>query len=404
MCIYINVRTFASNIDKMMKKTSIIGLFTVIFLLSAACGKRQLTRQNVRNSAGEPVSLHYATGFTVKCLPDGVRLVDVKPQKSSKKRRREDVPALCRFALVPKGIIPSSLPRGYEVIHVPVDRCVTTNTLQLSNFICLDALNKLSGISSTRSMFNKKVHRLLDNGKIVGIGKEGNFELEKIFAARPDVIFISPFKNGGYTDIQHAGITLIPHFGSMEESPLGQAEWIKYVAMFVGKEYEADSIFRGIEQRYLAAAQLAKQVKTKPTVMSGEMKSGSWFAVGGRNHLAQIIRDAGGQYVLESDGHVDGVPMEFEEIYVKAAHADYWRIANNYKGAAFTYETLAAAEPRNKDFKAWKQRHVIYCNRLETPYYEDAPVEPDVLLKDFIAILHPEVIKGYHPKYYRLLK
>jgi iron complex transport system substrate-binding protein len=39
------------------------------------------------------------------------------------------------------------------------------------------------------------------------------------------------------------------------------------------------------------------------------------------------------------------------------------------------------------------------------PYYEIMPVEPDILLKDFVAIFHPELVEAdYQPKYYRLLK
>ena len=41
----------------------------------------------------------------------------------------------------------------------------------------------------------------------------------------------------------------------------------------------------------------------------------------------------------------------------------------------------------------------------QTPYYELSPVEPDVLLKDFVAIFHPDLIESdYQPKYYYLLK
>ena len=41
----------------------------------------------------------------------------------------------------------------------------------------------------------------------------------------------------------------------------------------------------------------------------------------------------------------------------------------------------------------------------QTPYYELAPVHPDLLLKDFIAIFHPELVEeGYEPTFYRLLK
>jgi iron complex transport system substrate-binding protein len=40
----------------------------------------------------------------------------------------------------------------------------------------------------------------------------------------------------------------------------------------------------------------------------------------------------------------------------------------------------------------------------QTPYYEIAPVKPDVLLKDFVAIFHPELVeKDYQPTFYHLL-
>jgi iron complex transport system substrate-binding protein len=56
-------------------------------------------------------------------------------------------------------------------------------------------------------------------------------------------------------------------------------------------------------------------------------------------------------------------------------------------------------------FKAFREHKVIYCNMKQKPYYEISPVEPDVLLKDFVAIFHPELVEDdYEPKYYRLLQ
>ena len=103
------------------------------------------------------------------------------------------------------------------------------------------------------------------------------------------------------------------------------------------------------------------------------------------------------------DDNTGGVNMEYEQLYAAAAHADYWRILNSYHGD-FSYEALLASEPRNALFKAYRERHVIYCNMRQTPYYELAPVEPDVLLSDLVAIFHPELLPDYEPTFYRLLK
>jgi iron complex transport system substrate-binding protein len=66
---------------------------------------------------------------------------------------------------------------------------------------------------------------------------------------------------------------------------------------------------------------------------------------------------------------------------------------------------LKASEPRNELFRAFREKKVIYCNMKQTPYYELAPVAPDLILADFIAIFHPELMpKDYQPTFYRLLK
>ncbi|MBR3087796.1 MAG: ABC transporter substrate-binding protein [Prevotella sp.] len=340
----------------------------------------------------------YAKGYTVKTLPDGVRLVDVADPQKDKDR----MPATYHFALVPKNV-KATLPEGYTEVRVPIDRTIVMTMLQLSNFTALDAHDVVKGITGTKNLFNKDILRRVKEGGIVKIGMEGDFDPELILAANPQVIFISPFKRGGYDVIQETGITLIPHLGYKELDPLGQAEWIKYVAMFIGKEKEADKLFAEIEQRYLELKQKVAATKERPTVFSGEMHGGNWYAVGGKNHLAQIFRDAGAEYVMK-DNNTGGVPIEYEKMYATAANADYWRILNSFPGD-FSYDALKASEPRNALFKAFKDHHVIYCNMKETPYYETSPVSPDVVLADLVAIFHPELMPAdYQPTYYHLLK
>ena len=340
----------------------------------------------------------YAKGYTVKTMPDGVRLVDVADPQKDKDR----MPATYHFALVPKNV-KATLPEGYTEVRVPIDRTIVMTMLQLSNFTALNAHDVVKGITGTKNLFNKDILRRVKEGDIVKIGMEGDFDPELILAANPQVIFISPFKRGGYDVIQETGITLIPHLGYKELDPLGQAEWIKYVAMFIGKEKEADKLFAEIEQRYLELKQKVAATKERPTVFSGEMHGGNWYAVGGKNHLAQIFRDAGAEYVMK-DNNTGGVPIEYEKMYATAANADYWRILNSFPGD-FSYDALKASEPRNALFKAFKDHHVIYCNMKKTPYYETSPVSPDVVLADLVAIFHPELMPAdYQPTFYHLLK
>lgn len=374
-----------------MKKTV---LFAVITALLCACAGKNTKSQATDDAVSDTIvtiDVKYATGFSVRDSAD-VRMVDVGKHD--------------HFALVHSNNI--TVPDGYTKVLVPIRRTICMTSLQLSNFTILGAHDVVKGITGTKNMFNEDILERVKDGRIVKIGMEGNFDTEMVLAANPDIIFISPFKRGGYEPIKDSGVTLVPHLGYKELDPLGQAEWIKFVGMFIGKEREAQQIFDGIEQRYndlKAKVQNSLQVTVNslPTVFSGEMHSGTWHAVGGKNYLAQIFRDAGAEYVID-DEETAGENLEFERMYALAAKADYWRILNSFPGD-FTYEALRLSEPRNELFEAFKQKKVIYCNMKKQPYYEISPVQPDVLLKDFVAVFHPELVEpDYTPTYYRLLK
>lgn len=371
-----------------MKRAIFVAFVVLAF---TACGNkknRQIAQVKTSDSI-EIVAPKYAKGFKVKTVDGGVRLVDVDDKY--------------HFALVPQGLNVNDVPDNYTTVSVPIKSTICMTALQLSNFTALKAHDVVKGITGTKNLYNKDILQRVKDGRIVKIGMEGNFDTELIMAASPDVIFISPFKRGGYDAIKETKITLIPHLGYKELDPLGQAEWIKFVAMFIGKEKEANEIFNGIEKRYNDIKGKAALAATKPTVFSGEMHGGNWYAVGGQNYLAQMFRDAGADYILKDDDHTGGVPMEYEKMYSIAANADYWRILNSFPGD-FSYEALKKSEPRNVDFKAWKERHVIYCNMKKKPYYELTPVQPDVVLKDLVAIFHPELVeKDYKPTFYSLL-
>jgi len=388
-----------------MRKGLLLGVAAVAVLASACSGKGARTDSGTGDGSKDSavsIEVKYATGFSVRDSAD-VRLVEVGSPTPLSETAPLRQGGKYHFALVHSD--DAAVPEGYTKVRVPITSTICMTALQLSNFTILDAHDVVKGLTGTKNLFNEDILQRVKDGRIVKIGMEGNFDTEMVLAANPQVIFISPSKRGGYDAIKETGITLVPHLGYQELNPLGQAEWIKFIGMFIGKEREANEVFAGIEGRYQQLKSQTSNLKPedRPTVTSGEMHYGNWHAVGGKNYLAQIFRDAGADYVI-NDEETSGENLEFEKMYALAANADYWRILNSFPGE-FSYEALKAAEPRNELFKAFKERKVIYCNMKQQPYYEISPVEPDVLLKDFVAIFHPELVEpDYKPKYYKLLK
>ena len=342
------------------------------------------------------ISPSYAEGYRARYMGSGIRLIDIQdPTKESS--------SAYHYALIPEGSDITNIPKGYTRIQVPVKSAVCMTSLQLSNFICLDALDRVSGITSARHLFNKEMKRRIKEGKTARIGIEGSFDNEIIMSMNPDIIFISPFKRGGYETIQEIGIPLIPHLGYKETTPLGQAEWIKLVAMFIGMEEEANQQFSEIERRYNKLREIAAGAEERPVVFSGEIRGGNWYAVGGKSFLAQLFVDAGADYFLRDDDQSGGVTLDFETVYSLAESADYWRIVNSFDGE-YSYDALKASDSRYADFKAFQERKVIYCNMKQKPFYESMPVEPDVVLADLIHAFHPDLLPDHQPKYYELLR
>lgn len=376
-----------------MKKTTLL-LLTAVLVITGCKGRSSGTRTGIGGTT-DSTTIRYAQGFTLTYCGD-IRLIDLQdPQK-------EETQSF-HYALVPKGAGTDGIPKEYTPIEVPISKVICMTSLQLSSFIKLDRLDAVVGITSTRHLFNEEMNRRLEDGRTHKIGIEGNFDNEVIMAVNPDIILISPFKRGGYEALKNVDITLVPHLGYKETTPLGQAEWIKFAGMLLGCEQKADSIFRGIEERYLALTRLTENVTTRPVVFSGELQGGNWYAVGGQSFLARIFKDAGGDYFLKDDPHSGGFTMDYEVVYSQAANADYWRIVNSYQGD-YSYQVLADDDTRYTDFKAWRNHGVVYCNMSRTPFYESMPMEPELVLSDFIKVFHPELLPDYQPHYYSLLK
>lgn len=380
-------------------------IFTVCVLVLLTCtacrNKGEQTPVETKNKIeqAEPgaakITPFYAKGFQVT-YRGNLCLLDIHdPQKEESQS--------FQYALVPRGTKVEPVPDGYTVIETPVRSLVCMTSLQLSNFIKLGELDRIVGITSTRHLFNKDMKERLKEGKTCKIGIEGNFDNEVIMSINPDLILISPFKRGGYDALKEVGIPLMPHLGYKEMTPLGQAEWIKFVGLLIGKEEKANEQFAAIEKRYNELKDLTAQVKKRPVVFSGELRGGNWYAVGGKSFLAQLFQDAGADYFLKDDERSGGVTFDFETVYSQAAGADYWRIVNSYHGD-FSYDVLKEEDARYTDFDAYKNKGIVYCNMSDKPFYENMPVEPELMLADLIKAFHPKLLPDYQPKYYELLK
>lgn len=386
----------------MSKTLSATLLLLLTFLLLSGCeGKRAAaspcTAPADTDTAASSIAPRYAEGFAVSMRADSVYLVVI-----TEPANEHAVPQ--RFALVPRThSLPTDLPEGYEVIRTPVERVICMTMPQLSCFTAARAFSKVVGVSSTRRLKNREWRARIADGRVKKIGIEGEFDTEVVLAAQPQIIFVSPNRRGGYEMLKEMGFPLVQHWAFKETSPLGLSEWMKLVGLFCGFEKEACQAFAVIEQRYNHLKELTAHVTRRPTVFSGEMWGSGWYVPGGKSFYARLFEDAGADYFYKENPSTGGIIVDFETVYAKAANVEYWRVMNGYKGT-FTYQALRELNSHYADFRAFKEKKVIYCNLNDKPLYENMPLAPDVLLLDMIKVFHPELATQHKAVYYEPLR
>ena len=119
--------------------------------------------------------------------------------------------------------------------------------------------------------------------------------------------------------------------------------------------------------------------------------------------MAHLFADAGADYVFRNLPGTGSTPLAYERVFDEAIHADIWLIKYN-QPTDLTYAELKAEYAPYANFDAFKQRHIYGCNTGRVPYYEEFPLHPDYLLKEFIALFHPSLLPDYTFRYYEPMK
>lgn len=119
--------------------------------------------------------------------------------------------------------------------------------------------------------------------------------------------------------------------------------------------------------------------------------------------MAQLVKDAGGRYIFSDNTKSGSVPLAFESVLSRGEQADVWLIRYNNKRARMTLSDLGKIYQPYELFRAYSQENVYGCNSTELVFYEETPFHPERLLRDFIRILHPNLLPADTLRYFHKL-
>jgi len=351
-------------------------------------------------SAGRgATTIRYASGFTVTDHGSYRLLTVSRPWPGA---RRE-----FRYLLVNRG---SPVPSGYPdvpVIRVPIRSIVALSSTYLAEIVELGRLSTIKGVESLSYVYDPAIRRRVEQGSIATVGEGQSLNLEQLIEMKPDVIMTSAFGGAGdvYPKLQELGLPVVINGDWAEATPLGRAEWIKFIALFYGEEAVAKKRFDRVAAEYHRLAALAAGARSRPTVFVNAPWQGSWGMPGGRSYEARLLHDAGADYLWSHTDSEGTLFLDFEAVFDRAANADYWIDPGSWRSLA----QGAKSDPRFTQFKAFREHRLYNITARTSPdggndYWESGPANPQLVLGDLIEIFHPGLLPDRKLYFYERLE
>lgn len=224
---------------------------------------------------------------------------------------------------------------------------------------------------------------------IMDCGSSMQPDIERIIALHPEALLISPFENnGGYGKLDKLRIPIIETADYMETSPLGRAEWIKLYGLLLGSS-KADSLFSAIEKEYLQLKAEAAKLPLGLSILTERKTGNVWYVPGGKSTMGILLRDAHAKYIFADDQHSGSLSMSPEQIIAKGNQVDVWAF-KYFGGNALTRQDLLAEYQGYQALKAFQSGNIYETNTSCEPYFELTSFHPEILLREFIILSHPE--------------
>jgi iron complex transport system substrate-binding protein len=280
----------------------------------------------------------------------------------------------------------------YQVSKQPNElKIVVLSSVFSAYFSELNCQNQLVGVDNIH-YFNDPL--LLDKckkGQLLELGSDGQIDEEKLLRLKPDIVVGSSFNqiNAAFMKrLKMLGIQYIVCDNFKEQHPLARAEWIKFFGALMQRQTLSDSVFKLVKTNYQNILTAVSTSTTKPIVMTDAKFGDTWNIPGGNSYTAQLIKDAGGNYVFQDKIDKFSYPLSMEVVIKAANNTDIWIHTNQYK----TLHQMSEADIRYQFFKPFKTQKVFNYNKRENQFggndfWEKGVVRPDIILKDLQTII-----------------
>lgn len=289
-------------------------------------------------------------------------------------------------------------------LHIPITRLAITSSTHAGFLDALGETRALCGVCSPEIIYTDIPS---EEEGCLNMGDAMQLNIERVLMSGAQAVMISTYAqgDGARERLEKVNIPIIYNNEWTEATPLGRAEWLRFVGAFFDKAAEADSIFRQIEREYQSLQQIVDMPDNeRRTLMTGANFRGTWYMPSGNTYTARLYRDAGAKYRYEDSKEQGSLPLSIETVLVEFKDADVW-IGSN----ATTLDELRQSDEKHTWFKAYQTGEVFHFRKRMNStggndFWESGVVHPERLLADVIWAVYPDKMTDYEPFYIEKLK
>lgn len=366
-----------------MKYKYFVYLISIFFFIG--CKQRQENNYGFDTEIYNP---EYSSGFSINSDKDSLNVIIniYNPWQGA-----ENISS--KFLISNNNV--SSPVQHDQWIKGDAKRIVCMSSTHVAMLDALGAVDRIVGVSGKQYISNPYIKEHED--EIVDIGYEGNIDYEKLLALRPDIVLLFSINGASSMEpkLKELGIPFIYIGDYLEEDPLGKTEWIIPIAELIGRREMGINKFNEIVKNYNSLKDsVANNCKDKPKVMLNAPLGDSWFMPSTKSYVAQMMKDAGAEYIYTKNTGNTSKPIDMEEAFSLVSKADFW----------LNIGTMNSLEEVKANFPKFSKENCIvnknlYNNNFRSTSgggndcYESGVVNPHIILRDLIKVFHPELVK-----------
>ncbi|MCM1290350.1 MAG: ABC transporter substrate-binding protein [Prevotella sp.] len=308
------------------------------------------------------------------------------------------------YLLIPRDKdVPKNLPEG-TVIRTPVQSLLVYSTVTAEALMELGSMDVIKGVVDAQYFTRPEIKEGIESGRIVDAGASSNPTAEKVIALHPDAIVLNIYDGMDVAAIDALNVPIIKMSDNYETTPLGRAEWIKFIGALTGKEAESEKMFTQVARDYNTILERNAGLEKRPKVLTETMYEGVWYVPGGNSFQSHLIYDSGGNYFRKDDQSTGSLSLNFEQVLASGRDADVWLI--KVFGEDLTKEGLLKKDARYGNFNAVKSGGVYYTNTADGTLFYDMAYHPERILADYSNIFtaYSEGKEANALRYFRQMK